>query len=242
LLEHFESKIYSFKGTQEDEDYDEYEDETNLVVFDKYQLEEDKEIPSIVLKRDASKRVNGNNLPLHHKIYPSSNKGKFMDKTMNLVNVQQKPKKHSLESFKQNESVEIGLINHWCGNRRGFLYCWKLGSTFICHTLKSACKKSRKIPFRGDMVYFRKRFYQRSTVDILCILEDTAIVEYQNTLIPITRDPILLPEDMLLKIIVLIGNTYHSKKQVSSKWDYILSKLYPIFSTQQLTLTMQEEF
>lgn len=44
-------------------------------VYDKFQLDEDKEISSVVPKREGK---NGNNLPMHHKIYPSKNKGKSL--------------------------------------------------------------------------------------------------------------------------------------------------------------------
>jgi hypothetical protein len=216
-----ETQIYDFNQDNEDDENSEDEKEN---VYDKFQLDEDKEISSVVPRREGK---NGNNLPLHHKIYPSKNKGKFMDKTIMLSAQKNKSNKKMVLPFKSMEGVDIGVINNWFGNRRGALYCWKTGGTYYCHTLKSACKKSCKIPSRGDIVYFRSRPYQSGIVDILCLVEDTnAKDSYQESLIPITRDPIVsLQHELLSQIFFKVGLAYHQKKQVSSKWNGVLCQV-----------------
>jgi len=216
-----ETQIYDFNQDNEDDENSEDEKEN---VYDRFQLDEDKEISSVVPRREGK---NGNNLPLHHKIYPSKNKGKFMDKTIMLSAQKNKSNKKMVLPFKSMEGVDIGVINNWFGNRRGALYCWNTGATYNCHTLKSACKKSRKIPSRGDIVYFRSRPYQSGIVDILCLVEDTnAKDSYQETLIPITRDPIVsLQHELLSQIFFKVGLAYHQKKQVSTTWNEVLCQV-----------------
>jgi hypothetical protein len=215
-----ETQIYDFN--QDNEASDESEDEKENV-YDKFQLDEDKEISSVVPKREGK---NGNNLPLHHKIYPSKNKGKFMDKTIMLSSQKNKSIKKTEFPFKSMEGVDIGLINNWFGNRRGAIYCWATGATLSCHTLKSACKKSRKIPSRGDVVYFRSRPYQSGIVDILGLVDADSKDTYQETLSLFTRDPIsTLQGDSLAQIFLNVGLTYNLYKRVSSKWNAILCQV-----------------
>jgi hypothetical protein len=217
-----ETQIYD-NNQDNEEDYDESEDEKENV-YDRFQLDEDKEISSVVPKREGK---NGNNLPLHHKIYPSKNKGKFMDKTIMLSAQKNKSTKKKELPFKTMDGVDIGLINNWFGNRRGAIYCWNTGATLSCHTLKSACRKSRKIPSRGDIVYFRTRPYQSGIVDILSLVEDPDLCEsYQETLKLITRDPIVfLQKELLYQIFLKVGITYHMYKRVSSKWNNVLCQV-----------------
>jgi hypothetical protein len=112
-----ETQIYDFNQDNDDE----YSEDEKENVYDRFQLDEDKEISSVVPKREGK---NGNNLPLHHKIYPSKNKGKFMDKTIMLSAQKNKSIKKTVLPFKSMEGVDIGVINNWFGNRRGAIYCW----------------------------------------------------------------------------------------------------------------------
>jgi len=222
-----ETQIYDFnQDNEEDEDSEEVEEN----VYDKFQLDEDKEISSVVPKREGK---NGNNLPLHHKIYPSKNKGKFMDKTIMLSAQKNKSIKKMKFPFKSMEGVDIGIINNWFGNRRGELYCWKTGATFSCHTLKSACRKHRRIPMRGDVVYFRVRPYQNDIVDILSLVEDTITKDsYLEDLALITQDPVVtLPNDLLSQIFFKVGLSYHMYKGVCANWNHVLNQVMdgPVF-------------
>jgi len=216
-----ETQIYD--NNQDNDDYDESEEEKENV-YDRFQLNEDKEISSVVPKREGK---NGNNLPLHHKIYPSKNKGKFMDKTIMLSALKNKSTKKKELPFKAMEGVDIGVINNWFGNRRGALYCWKTGATLNCHTLKSACRKSRKIPSRGDIVYFRYRPYQSGIVDILSLVEDPDTCDtYQEIISSVTRDPIVfLQKELLSEIFLKVGITYNMYKRVSTKWNAVLCQV-----------------
>lgn len=63
-------QVYDFNHEEEDEE--ESEDEVEKV-YDKFQLDEDKEISSVVPKREGK---NGSHLAMHHKVYPTKNKGK----------------------------------------------------------------------------------------------------------------------------------------------------------------------
>jgi len=218
-----ETQIYDYNQDNYD-DSDDSEDEKENV-YDRFQLDEDREISSVVPRREGK---NGNNLPLHHKIYPSKNKGKFMDKTIMLSSQKNKSIKKMEFPFKSMEGVDIGVINNWFGNRRGALYCWNTGATLSCHTLKSACKKSRRIPSRGDVVYFRTRPYQSGIVDILGLVDDTNtnVDSYQEILSLITRDPIItLQNELLAHIFLKVGSTYNLYKRVSSNWNEVLCQV-----------------
>jgi len=228
-----ETQIYDFN--QDNYDSDDSEDEKENV-YDKFQLDEDREISSVVPKREGK---NGNNLPLHHKIYPSKNKGKFMDKTIMLSSQKNKSIKKTEFPFKSMEGVDIGVINNWFGNRRGAIYCWTTGATLSCHTLKSACKKSRKIPSRGDVVYFRTRPYQSGLVDILGLVDTNTNDTFQETLSLITRDPIsTFQRDILSQIFLNVGLTYNLYKRVSSKWNDVLCQVMdgPIIPTKKIKI------